>query len=332
MKRRQKNKVVFISLLPFLSILACLIGSLSLMITGISFGQMEETQAPEDVTENQKQNKEYDQIRTDIVVLRNQIKQIQSKIKAVNDEENNLAEVKISYNELTSKLEEAKANTTNGLRRIGLLNEERRQNRVNIEQLKQENANSEKLIISHKSDLAFRKDPVNHPRTIVKTITDGSIKTPFFMECKNDQLLFIEKGKLKSTFKMPLISNKEFHSFLTRVNKVNGGGVIFLVRTSGSEVYKKAKRLAIHFSCKNGKIPVQGIGMIDTSNFKATLPETIKIITPSKKSFKDIIRENKLKYKKTPKPKILVPVPAKGPKSKTVPENPSNKTPPVKTK
>ncbi len=310
------------------------------MITGISFGQMEETQAPEDIAENQRQNKEYDQIRSDVEVLRNQIKQIKSKIQAVNNEEKNLVDVKKRYDELLVKLAEAKANTTNGLRRIALLNEKIRRNRVEIEQIKDENAKSEKLIISHEADLAFRKDPANHPRTIVNTITDGSIKTPFFLECNNDQLSFIENGKLKSTFKMPLISNKEFHSFLTRINKVNGGGVIFLVRPSGTEIYKKAKRLAIHFSCKNGKIPVEGIGAIDTSKFKTSLPVKPKVIVPSKKIYKDIIKENQLKNKALQKQES--PISAKVPEVKATQTNSvktnvsgqsQNKVPPlIKTK
>ena len=90
MKRHRHNQILNISLLPFLSILACLLGVLTLMITGISFGQMEETQKTEVVVHT----KEYSKIRSEVFALKKEIEKIELNLANASVEKKKLDDQK----------------------------------------------------------------------------------------------------------------------------------------------------------------------------------------------------------------------------------------------
>lgn len=154
-------------------------------------------------------------------------------------------------------------------------------------------------------------------------IKDGIIKIPYFLECKGDVLSYIENGSVKKTFKSPLFKNNDFHEFLRKVAAVNTGGIVFLVGDSGSEIYEDAKELAIHFSVRSGKLPVRGIGPIDTSEFKTALPET-----PDKKILLDKKLLEKLKEKSKSKKKPKDPAKDTAEKKNSADKEPSPETKP----
>ena len=283
MRRRQNKKLVHITLLPFLSILACLIGSLSLVITGISFGQMVEKQDPEDVKRYEEQNREYELTRSENSKLKKELERVRKRMQAIQDENKELASSTSQLNNLKTQLEEVEKKTENSTERLVRLGDQISDHKNKIDLLKKDIEEAGTQINLNQAEIAFRKDPANYPVTVVQKSETGSITVPFFLECAGDQLNYIEKNKVVKTFREPLISNKEYHDFLSRVKSVSKGGVVFLVRSNGQKIYKDAKELAIHFSCKNGKIPVQGIGNIDTSNYASVLPATspIPVLAPS---------------------------------------------------
>lgn len=95
MKRRQKNRILTVSLLPFLCVLACLLGVLTLMITGVSLGQMEEDQAPSVVSNSN----EYKQLRKDNYALQKELEAMQEKLNEEKELKKELEETTKLYEE-----------------------------------------------------------------------------------------------------------------------------------------------------------------------------------------------------------------------------------------
>ena len=64
MARRRRNRGETVSLFPFLSILACVIGTLTLMITALALGQIDNTQSPEVIARADEHEQRLAEIKT----------------------------------------------------------------------------------------------------------------------------------------------------------------------------------------------------------------------------------------------------------------------------
>lgn len=260
------------------------------MITGVSLGQMEENQAPVVVSNSN----EYKQIRKENYALQKQLDAVEAKLNQEKELKNELENTNKLYEKKLKEYDEISQKSVDWQKRIIESNNEIDSRESAIQKLEGEVKVLQENISSAEKEIAFRLDPANHPVNKVTNIKDGRIKIPYFMECKKDTLSYIENGSVKKQFKPPLASNKEFHQFLEKAGLVNTGGIIFLVRDDGTEIYEEAKKLAIHFSVLSGKLPVRGIGLLDTSAFKTSLPAT-----PGKKIQVDQKILDMLKKKKT---------------------------------
>ena len=59
--------------------------------------------------------------------------------------------------------------------------------------------------------------------------------------------------------------HEQWIKLLDRVSRTKNGTVIFLVRTNGLGTYWQCRRAAYDNYCRNGKLPVSGMGHLDLS-------------------------------------------------------------------
>lgn len=120
--------------------------------------------------------------------------------------------------------------------------------------------------------IAERKKPsaVNNSVVVKPGGTgSGSARNAYFVECSSKGITLIAKGKKPVSVPMDAISNHSgFGAFLKQVQGKKDSMVIFLIRRSGNEAYLWAANRAEELGdIRTGKLPIPKDGPIDLSSF-----------------------------------------------------------------
>ncbi len=263
MAKRKRSVTETVSLFPFLSILACVIGTLTLMITALALGQIERRQDPEAVAralEHQKmqaeiraRQKEFDRFNrllADAAALREELVLAMEELKKLEGRQKQETKKASSNRVLNARLL-AEANLLE--RRIKELEQEPPRLRAKIRQLQ--------------AEINKRKNPPKEAANRIQPGGSGVDLDPTFVECTDNGVRILEGGK-PFIRRADLSKSKPFHDLLDRVAKKPKGTVIFLIRDDAVGTYNTAHSIARGRYCRDGKLPVVGKGNIDLSVFQ----------------------------------------------------------------
>ena len=260
-----------VSLFPFMSILASLIGILSLLI-GLS---MAANQKKEGMTEEEGKRA---QERKSLAFLLKQKKDELDKIKPEPTKNNldalELEKLKLLLLELEkqkNELDKVKLSPEDELKaKIQLYSEEK----IAIEK---GHPPMQKKIEELKAKVAALKEkPVPKESVKIKPPKIG-VKAPrnlFFVECNSAGIVL--RGTGDETKNIPFESIKsgssvEFHDYCINAKQSSGEDyvILFLVRKGGVLAYNYANALAeLDFKVKTSKLPIPNDGKIDLSGFR----------------------------------------------------------------
>ena len=260
-----------VSLFPFMSILASLIGILSLLI-GLS---MAANQKKEGMTEEEVKRA---QERKSLAFLLKQKKDELDKIKPEPTKNNldalELEKLKLLLLELEkqkNELDKVKLSPEDELKaKIQLYSEEK----IAIEK---GHPPMQKKIEELKAKVAALKEkPVPKESVKIKPPKIG-VKAPrnlFFVECNSAGIVL--RGTGDETKNIPFESIKsgssvEFHDYCINAKQSSGEDyvILFLVRKGGVLAYNYANALAeLDFKVKTSKLPIPNDGKIDLSGFR----------------------------------------------------------------
>ena len=260
-----------VSLFPFMSILASLIGILSLLI-GLS---MAANQKKEGMTEEEVKRA---QERKSLAFLLKQKKDELDKIKPEPTKNNldalELEKLKLLLLELEKQkieLDKVKLSPEDELKaKIQLYSEEK----IAIEK---GHPPMQKKIEELKAKVAALKEkPVPKESVKIKPPKIG-VKAPrnlFFVECNSAGIVL--RGTGDETKNIPFESIKsgssvEFHDYCINAKQSSGEDyvILFLVRKGGVLAYNYANALAeLDFKVKTSKLPIPNDGKIDLSGFR----------------------------------------------------------------
>lgn len=259
-RRRRTQQTV--SLFPFLSILACVIGVLTLLITALALGQMDRQQG-EDVV---RRADEAENIRNRVAANQAKLKSIESQLEDEQAIRGELArateELKRLQQELESRQQEADDNHE---LRVELLAEADRL-RERIKQQQANTARSRKEIERLQAELNERLNP-EEPEVQIRPSGTGVDLDPTFVECTASGVVIHEGSDPQRVPTSELNNSPAFLGLLERVSQQPKGTVIFLIRSDGLGTYHRAGNIAKARYCRNGKLPVIGQGRIDLSIF-----------------------------------------------------------------
>jgi len=254
---RRRNRAPAVSLFPFLSVLACVIGTLTLLIAAIALGQMGSDEFLERWQELQQS--------------------ITSDSLAADGARANLANANALVEELSSAREVLEAL---GVKADATRDEQRRiadraarasalqQQRYALET---ELANLRSAIVSEEATLAELAAARDDDQPIVlKPAGTGRGLRPYFVECRFDELVVYDAGNEPDmTVRRAFIEHSwDFRRFLGEVRDDRTATVIFLIRPDGIDVYERAQRAATGVRVRHGKIPLPGNGVLDFSEFE----------------------------------------------------------------
>jgi hypothetical protein len=268
MARRKKSSSQAVSLFPFLSILACVIGVLTLMITALALGQMDtEAVADLEVLEQapkliDEENKKAEQTQRETDKLQEQLKNSRG---SAGERQREILIKKAELQKLLDQLEKAKKDEPN-LPPIQLVDKAQLDQR--LVKIQEEFNEVDKNLKKLESQLSERKKPPEEAVVQVRPSGSGVDLEPTFVECAKTSIVVYDGPKQKRIRSADIETDEEFGVLLDEIAKKEKASVIFLVRDDALGTYYRARNAARAHYARNGKLPVLGQGKIDLSIFK----------------------------------------------------------------
>ena len=273
MPKRRSNSDEGVDLFSFMSILACLIGILTLMISVMMQAQQAEQEEKAGKTKEERaRSMENRELQKKIEIAEKEKEKKEEKIKKEKSSVAALQHIKDRAIKLSMKLEnlEKAKNPDQSDTALQKLIE----NMITeIAALKKEQPPLDKRLKELQAELKSRKEAPK-PKASVKIKPRGmgqrGARNLFFIECNSTGVVVYKDGqpdKPVSTAAIP--TNEPFNDYLEKVKKTRDSMVLFLVRKSGKKAYDWAAGIAeTKYGLKHGKLPMPNDGKIDLSAFK----------------------------------------------------------------
>jgi hypothetical protein len=263
MARRPRDNDDDISLFPFLSIIASVIGVLTMMIATLALAQMdtkdvalideyestEKKLTDEEAAVAELQKIIDDRIGPDAATLRDDLikneKELTQLLKELQEVQKQLKEqdkVKVVIPQLDPPQRESVASMQGELKA-----------------LEEELAQLEK-------ELSEREE-ASQTRTSILPSGSGVNFTPHFVECAAGSIVMHTLAPPKLIRAANMVNDKDFIALLETVANGVNDSVVFLIRSDGLGTYNAARKLCTDREIRNGKLPVIGDGRIDLSHF-----------------------------------------------------------------
>lgn len=263
MARRPREADDDVSLFPFLSIIACVIGVLTMMISTLTLAQMDtpdvalieaHEEATKEVSEaeaevarlkailNEKLGPDAAEIRQELAGREKELAKLAEELKRIEKELEESKKVKVVIPQLDPTQRESVASMQEQLSSL-----------------------TEELAILEK-DLADRKEASQSKTTILPGGSGINFK-PRFVECAADSLVLHTVDPPKRIRAANMVNDKDFLDLLEKVANSTNDSVVFLVRSDALSTFRAAKKICTDREIRNGKLPVVGDGRIDLSQF-----------------------------------------------------------------
>ncbi|MEX2213548.1 MAG: hypothetical protein WD768_05445 [Phycisphaeraceae bacterium] len=265
MARRKPRQGATVNLFPFLSILACVIGVLTLLITGLALQAMQDTG---DDTPEVQRAQEYlalqkEQEKND-VTLKQMHDDIQLRLRQGGRQYDLQAKL--------VELEKQKKALDENQARAAKLNEELKELNEKSRELTEAIKLDETQLARKKDELKERKETIEAaPGVIVRPGGSGVDLVPTFVECDAKGIVMHDTAEPRRVLRAAMSTNLDYIALLDRVALDDKGTVIFLVRPDGVNNYYLGRSIALSRYARNGKLPVPGEGALDLTLFRELL-------------------------------------------------------------
>lgn len=269
MGRRAKDSENGVSLFPFMSILACLIGILTLMISVMmQVQQMKKAGRTEEEMALAMKNRDLIK-KAAILVKENDDKK--GKLEREKATVSAMAKLKDRKIALTMELEGLKK-ARDKSRSDAELQKQVENMRKEIVAIKGERPPLAKRLKQLDDELKKRKE-MPKPKGSVKVqprgVLGGGADMIFFVECNSTGIVLLDaEGGKKKISTAAIKTSGVFAKYLDRVKKTEDSMVLFLIRKAGNEGYRWAAGTAeLKYKLPTGKLPLPNDGEIDLSLF-----------------------------------------------------------------
>lgn len=259
-----------VSLFPFMSILACLVGTIVVMICVLSLIQAQNMGGrPREEVETATEYVRADRAVADLEKRLEKEKRERSRAASTAtlvQEENESLESKLvvlrQRAEAASKAEQTDRELQKELELI----------RLQLEALGKEKPGFQQQIKALEAELAARKNPpTDAAKVVVRPGGSGTASgtATFFVEASGGAIaLFGEGGDQARIATATIGKDEQYDAFLQKVARDPRAMVVFLVRADGWGSYAKAAGWAEgKFGVRTGKLPIPGKGPVDLSRF-----------------------------------------------------------------
>jgi len=265
MAKARKKQDEGISLFPFMSVLASVIGILMLLIAALVVASLDtqDVAAIERANEAEELDKELEDLRTDAEKLQAIVAAAMRKQKELEDalaEYNRLQKIQNNAAELEKIGAEARkllAESNNYQKTIDQITEELPPILEKIEELKAELAKREAVPTE------------GNVKIFPAGSGDRADTKPTFVEVNAEGLVLLTPQGNVHIRKREIRTNAQFLNLIDQIAKAKNRQLVFLVRDKAAAIdnYKWALSVALERQTQPGKLPVVGDGRIDLSLF-----------------------------------------------------------------
>jgi len=265
MSRRRRDSDDEISLFPFLSIIACVIGVLTMMIATLALAQTDTPDVAQ-IEQYEQLQKQLEQTEQEIESLRREISVSKSSTLQLREQKKLLDITVRELQKLLAELEAVEKELAEQQKVeivIPPIDEQARETAADMqaqaETLREELAQLE-------LEIAQRKERSEANVTVLPQ-GSGLNFTPHFVECAADSIVMhtVDPPLRIRTANVP--KEEAFLNLMQSVANGTNDSIVFLLRSDGLATYRLCKRLCEEREIRNGKIPVAGQGRIDLSAF-----------------------------------------------------------------
>lgn len=274
MAQRRESSGDEVSLFPFLSILACLIGALVLIIVVLVLAQVgkAEGRTPEEIRmaqDYQRMLKEIEERKKMDVTLKEKLAELEKLLEEIKEKEQR-------YLKLRKILDSSKEVQEQNKQISIQLQKELDDLLTEIDGLKKQQAESKKLIAELMAELKKRQVPESKkvPPVVVQPSGSGMPETTkvYFVECASGALKILgawgEDYRLGASAEI-VVADAAYNHFLTEVAKDKNSLILYLIRDDGQGAFiNGAGRAEGDYQIRVGKLPIPGRGQLDLALFE----------------------------------------------------------------
>ncbi len=252
-----------------MSILACLIGILTLMISvTMTVNQMKQEGRTEEELARAIENRD---LKKKIELAKKEIEEKQKKLEREKSTTAELAKLEDHKIVLKTKLDEVRK-AENPDESDATLQKLIENLKKEIVRLKQERPPLNKRLAALQAELKKRKDPPKPVESVI--IRPGGVgsreaRNLFFVECNSTGIVLYENNVPSKPISNAAIETSEpYNTLLENVKRTRDSMILFLIRKGGNESYLWAAGIAENkFKINTGKLPIPNEGKIDLSLF-----------------------------------------------------------------
>jgi hypothetical protein len=251
--RRRKRNRPSVSLFPFLSVLACVIGVLTLLIAATAIGQIAATDAID--------LEQYERLEREIARGSRQL----AELTALSEEVQTLsAQIETEQRERSALASDARR-ARDALERNAPLRQKLAVEEDRLQTLERELASLRAEAADRGEELAKYQAALASAPILIQPSGSGYGLEPHFAECRSDGLILYEGLERRKTHVAlhRIGTSAEYRRFLRTVRNRQGATAIFLIRPGGVPACRQASIQAR--GVRHGEIPLQGEGELDFS-------------------------------------------------------------------
>ncbi len=267
MARRRKGGSPTVSLFPFLSILACVIGVLTLLITAIALGQLDPAELArieQQLVEQRERAERFAEAQTKVNALDTEVRDAKRRIAQFEADRDELDKLTAQAAQLTEQRDKLRAERDDP---GGLVTESKKVAEQTAE-AKAERDRLAKQLESVQQEIKDRKGPPAPPRVVVQPGGSGVGLQPTFIECGPAEVVVHVKPTPLRIRRADLPKSDAYLKLLDRIADAEKQTVVFLLRDKGVGTYYTARNIARQRFARNGKLPIIGAGPIDLTQFE----------------------------------------------------------------
>ena len=261
MPRRPRTNDDDISLFPFLSIIACVIGVLTMMIATLALAQTDTPDVAK-IENFEQDTKSLDRTKARIKQIKLEISDSLILREQQQKNETNKAEIAEMLAELKA-IEKELADQKKVKIVIPKLDPKARETATDMQA---QHAQIEEQIAQLEQDLRDHKDRSEANVTVLPQGSGLNFK-PHFVECAADSFVMHTQTPPQRIRTANAAKAKEFIDLMQLAANGKSDSIVFLVRSDGLATFRTLKGLCDKRSIRNGKLPVVGQGRIDLSAF-----------------------------------------------------------------
>ena len=261
MARERASAGPEISLFPFLSILACLIGALTILIVALSVSEILQGRKDEAVARAE----DYVALQTEIADREAEIEGKEEELRRTNATVVELAKIQPRIDEVQAELEDLSKDAT----RLPPLVRQMEEARKERDRIEDERKKVEAGLVEGRERLGelAKQAGKGLPLRILSTSEYFRRVTPVFVEARKEGVVIHSPSQRVQVPRAAIGSNPKFKQAVDYVAAKENRIVVFLVRDDARTSFNQARDFARGKGAVTSKVPLLGGGDLDLKEF-----------------------------------------------------------------